>query len=208
MGLHSHTSLGKKDTETEIDAAKGRSMSLTGWLSLKEDEDVSVCVSACPGVCIYSPVHVHSHDSLILSLSVPNGAAGGTALYYLSGPVNSEAITHSECPRVCGFADVKALERYLRVHLCLRVWAIVCNHCHALPHVNITRKGDIRNRLANYVLQTRRHVTVYCTWCVTAPLMPTMCHRFLEPPRRAPHVHSKRNETLHSFPRLSPPLVS
>lgn len=54
-------------------------------------------VRVCLGMCTYSRVRVHSHDSLILSLSVPNGAASGTALYYLSGPVNSKPITHSVC---------------------------------------------------------------------------------------------------------------
>lgn len=51
------------------------SMSLTGGLSLKEEDD-EVCV------CVGAP----SCDSLILSLSALNGAASGTALYYLSGP--------------------------------------------------------------------------------------------------------------------------
>lgn len=41
-----------------------------------------------------SHVRLHSHHSLFLSLSAPNGAARGTALYYLSGPVNSTAIIH------------------------------------------------------------------------------------------------------------------
>lgn len=44
-------------------------------------------------MCMYA--HALSRDSLILSLSAPNGAASGTALYYLSGPVNSKPITHS-----------------------------------------------------------------------------------------------------------------
>lgn len=39
--------------------------------------------------------HALSRDSLILSLSAPNGADSGTALYYLSGPVNSKPITQS-----------------------------------------------------------------------------------------------------------------
>lgn len=51
------------------------SMSLTGGLSLEKEED-ELCV------CVGAP----SRDSLILSLSALNGAASGTALYYLSGP--------------------------------------------------------------------------------------------------------------------------
>lgn len=39
--------------------------------------------------------HALSRNSLILSLSAPLGADSGTALYYLSGPVNSKPITHS-----------------------------------------------------------------------------------------------------------------
>lgn len=49
----------------------------------------------CRATCVEcSSARLQSHGSLILSLSAPNGAARGTALYYLSGPVNSTAITH------------------------------------------------------------------------------------------------------------------
>lgn len=67
---------------------RASSASLTGWLSLRGDED-EPSVRACVCLCVHgqcSLVCLHSHDSLFLSLSAPNGAAGGTALYYLSGP--------------------------------------------------------------------------------------------------------------------------
>lgn len=108
---------------------RASSMSLTGWLSLRGDEDEPSVRErgyvSTQGV----PVRVHSHDSLILSLSAPNGAARGTALYYLSGPVNSAAIIH---PRV-----------YEQVSPC----AARCRHrCHALSRVNVTRKRGERRR--------------------------------------------------------------
>lgn len=60
---HTHTQLdiwNKKGTETEIDPVKGKmrasSMSLTGWLSLRGDEDQpSVCVSGYVCVCTVFP---------------------------------------------------------------------------------------------------------------------------------------------------------
>lgn len=127
-----HRSLDKK-TETEIDPVKGkmreRSMSLTGWLSPKEDDVMSICV--CGYMCTHLCVHVHTHDSLILSLSVPNGAASGTALYYLSGPVNSKPITHSVlylC--VCVRAYVIDQKSGLCVSVCGPLFAITVMHCH------------------------------------------------------------------------------
>lgn len=145
-------------------------------------------------MCTSLGVLVHSHDSLILSLSVPNGAASGTALYYLSGPVNSKPITHSECVYVCTTPHTSG---YVCVCLCVR--AIVRHHCHALPHVNITRKRDtLANCVAGMEIHDRGGLEL---------LLPT-CQRSGIHFTAALHVHSKPNETLHSFPRLSPPLVS
>lgn len=92
----------------------------------------TVCV--CLGMCMYLCVHVHSHDSLILSLSVPNGAASGTALYYLSGPVNSKPITHSVWVWVCVCADVKELKSGMYVCICVSMcgplFTIAVVRCH------------------------------------------------------------------------------
>lgn len=56
----------------------------------------------CLATCVEcSSARLRSHGSLILSLSAPNGAARGTALYYLSGPVNSTAIIHRVEARAC-----------------------------------------------------------------------------------------------------------
>lgn len=155
-------------------------------------------LSVCLCMCIYSCVHLHLQDSLILSLSASNGAASGTALYYLSGPVNSKAITHL-CVFVREWADWKVYESRC-------VWAIGRHHCHSLPHVNITRKSGVHETMANRAADFE-----IFDWQWLKLLLPS-CQRsaihFWSSLIAVPHVHSKPNETLDSFPRLSPPLVS
>lgn len=75
-----------------------------------------MCVWVCVCICTLN-------GSLILSLSVPNGAASGTALYYLSGPVNIKPITLcvSLCKCVGVFSNIKQL---LSVYMCLCMY-----HC-------------------------------------------------------------------------------
>lgn len=181
-------------------------MSLTGCLSQEEDEVLAICAYICGYMKLF--VHVHSRSSLILSLSRPNGAASGTAVYYLCGPVNSKPITHFVLYRhkymcVCVWSGESACERQVEwlVSGCLTLfnWAIVCHNCHELPQVRITRKID-----TCYTLLTNfQYMLSY---------FPPSCQHggidFWKPLTDAPHVHSKSNETLHSFPCLSPQLAS
>lgn len=128
---HTHTFIWIKKTQTEIDPVKEKMrasfMSLTGWLSLKEDEDepsVCVCVytlttaSSCHCQCLMElPVGQHFIISVALSIANPS--------VILCASVSCEG-----------------------VYKCLRVWAIVRHHCHALPHVNITRRRVVCKTMA------------------------------------------------------------
>lgn len=187
---------------TKIDGVKrkmrARSMSLTGRLSLKEDEDEpSVCV--CVGLCIYIPVCMCTlttasscHCQCLMELPVGQHFINSVAL-----SIANPSLT------LCACVWVRRCER---VYECLWLWAIVRHHCHALPHVNLTRKRDIYKTMANCLAE----VEIRDCQCHELPL--PSCRRCgmrswssLTP---APHVHSKPNETLHSFPHLSPPPVS
>lgn len=159
-----------------------------------------MCVWVRLCVCMYA--HALSRDSLILSLSAPNGAASGTALYYLSGPVNSKPITHS--------ASKCTVRRSSQVSQ--SVCACVGAHCSPSLSRSATRQHNKQRWTPVSPVSSRGHRDGEGLELRPPSHLEEVAHICGPPappaPRRTPHVHSKPNETLHSFPRLSPPLAS